>query len=89
MAVVARVVCALLAAVALLLTPVLAQATEPTFTVEVGGAVHVFTRSQLLADPALTEIQVARDNAYLAPIRYQALPLEHLLAGFDLPRDQV
>ena len=84
-----RVACTLLAAVALLLTPIPAQAAEPAFTVEVGGAVHVFTRSQLLADPALTEIQVAHDNAYLAPMRYRALPLDHLLAGFDLPRDQI
>ena len=84
-----RVAHALLVAVVLLLAPVLAPGAEPTFTVEVGGAVRVFTRSQLLADPALTEIQVARDNAYLGPMRYRAVPLDHLLAGFDLPRDQV
>jgi len=87
--VVERVAHAFLVAVVLLLTPAWAGAAEPTFTVEVGGAVHVFTRSQLLADPALTEIQVARDNAYLTPMRYRAVPLDHLLAGFDLPRDQV
>ncbi len=80
---------ALLALALLILVPVLASAADPVFTVEIGGTVRSYTRSQLLADPALTEIEVAHDNAYLTPMRYQAVPLDHLLAGFDLPRDQV
>jgi mono/diheme cytochrome c family protein len=43
----------------------------------------------LLADPDLITIDVPLDNAYGGPMRYRALPLEHLLAGLDLPRDQV
>ena len=57
--------------------------------IEIGSTSRSFTRAQLLADPDLTTIDVAHDNAYGGPMRYRALPLEHLLAGLDLPRDQV
>jgi mono/diheme cytochrome c family protein len=58
-------------------------------TVEVGGRVRHFSRAELLSDPALTVIEVRRDNAYGSAMRYRALPLAHLLSGFDLPRDQI
>jgi len=66
-----------------------AQAAEPVLKVEIGSASRSFTRAQLLADPDLITIDVPLDNAYGGPMRYRALPLEHLLAGLDLPRDQV
>ena len=62
---------------------------EPVLTVEVGTTVHTFTRSQLLADPASSEIALPRDSVYGTPMRYRAVPLVHLLQGLDLPRDQV
>jgi len=66
-----------------------ARAAEPVLKVEIGNASRSFTRAQLLADPDLTTIDVPHDNAYGGPMRYRALPLEHLLAGLDLPHDQV
>ena len=66
-----------------------AGAAEPILTVEVGSTVHTYTRAQLLADPALSEIQLPRDSVYGTPMHYRAVSLAHLLQGFDLPRDQV
>ena len=79
----------LLVSFVLLLTTLATQAAEPMLKIEIGGASRSFTRAQLLADAALTTIDVPHDNAYGGPMRYRALPLEHLLAGLDLPRDQV
>ena len=88
MAVVARFP-SILVSLALLMSALAAQAAEPVLKVEIGSASRSFTRTQLLTDPDLTTIDVPHDNAYGGPMRYRALPLEHLLAGLDLPRDQI
>jgi mono/diheme cytochrome c family protein len=70
-------------------TTVLAWASEPTLTIDVGGSTRSFTREQLLKHPDAVEIDVARDNAYGRAMHYRAMPLDRLLAGLDLPQDQV
>jgi mono/diheme cytochrome c family protein len=67
----------------------LALAAEPMLTLDVGGTAHSFTSAQLLANPATTEIDVPRDASYRQAMRYRAIPLDRLLAGADLPRDQI
>ena len=66
-----------------------ATAAEPELTVEIGGSVHRFARTELLASPALAEIDVASDVTYRRAMRYRAIPMEKLLSGTDLPRDQI
>jgi hypothetical protein len=41
----------------------LASASEPVLTVDVGGTTRKFTREQLLRNPSIAEIDVARDSA--------------------------
>ncbi|MFI5012456.1 MAG: c-type cytochrome [Hyphomicrobiales bacterium] len=57
--------------------------------IDVGGTTRRFTREQLLSNPSIAEIDVARDPSYRRAMHYRAAPLERLLAGIDLPRDQV
>ena len=66
-----------------------ALAGEPVLTIDIGGATQSITREHLLKNPAATEIDVPRDNAYHRAMHYRALPLDRLLAGLDLPRDQI
>lgn len=80
---------ALLAIGALLLAKPAASAAEPVLTIELGRTQGHISRAELLGDPALTTIEIPRDVAYGKPMRYRALPLAHLLSGFDLPRDQI
>jgi mono/diheme cytochrome c family protein len=70
-------------------TVTLASASEPVLTIDVGGTTRRFTREQLLRNPSIAEIDVARDSAYRRAMHYRALSLERLLAGIDLPRDQI
>src|ERR1700694_2322687 len=66
-----------------------ASASEPVLTIDVGGTTRRFTREQLLGNASIAEIDVARDSSYRRAMHYRALPLEHLLAGIDVPRDQM
>jgi len=72
-----------------LLLPGLAQAGEPMITVTVGNDTRSFTRSELLARPDATTIEVARDVTYRVPMAYRAVPVASLLAGMTLPPDTV
>jgi mono/diheme cytochrome c family protein len=67
----------------------LALADEPTLILDIGGTQKNLTRAQLLGDPAVVAIDVPDDNAYGRTMHYRAVPLDRLLAGFALPRDQV
>ncbi len=73
----------------LLLLSGLAQASEPSLTVTVGGESGEFTREALLARPDATTIEVAKDITYRAPMTYRAVPVAALLAGMTLPADSV
>lgn len=66
-----------------------AFASEPVLTIDIAGKVRSLTRGQLLGDAATASIDVLRDNAYGRTMHYRALPLDCLLAGLDLPRDQI
>ncbi len=85
--VIARLLAAVLALI--LLFPALAAADEPVLTIDIAGQQRQLTRAQLLADPALETIAVASDIAYGRAMTYRAVPLDRLLAGIDLPHDQV
>jgi mono/diheme cytochrome c family protein len=74
---------------AFLLLPGLARAGEPTVTVSVGKDTRSFTRSELLARPDATTIQVLRDIAYRGPMTYRAVPVATLFAGMTIPHDSV
>jgi mono/diheme cytochrome c family protein len=64
-------------------------AAEPALTVDIGGSARKFTRDELLGNPAIAEINVVRDATYGRAMHYRALPLERLLPGIDMPRDQI
>ena len=66
-----------------------APASEPVLSIEIGATKHSFTRKQLLESPFVTEIDVTRDATYKRPMRYHAIAIGRLLAGMDLPKDQV
>jgi mono/diheme cytochrome c family protein len=66
----------------------LASASEPVLTIEMGGTTHRVTREELLRNPAIADIDVARDASYRRAMHYRAIPLERLLAGFEPRRDQ-
>jgi mono/diheme cytochrome c family protein len=74
---------------ALLLTPGLARAADPTLEIAVGGETRSFTRDQLLARPDATIIEVARDVAYGGPMTYRAVPVAALLSSLNFPPDSV
>ena len=69
--------------------PALAAADEPVLTIDIAGTQRQLTRTQLLGDPAIATIKVANDIAYGRTMTYRAVPLDRLLAGIDLPHDQV
>ena len=66
-----------------------ARASEPVLAIDIGGVTRSFTREQLLKNPETMEIDVVRDNAYGRRVHYRAIALDRLLAGLDLPRDQI
>jgi mono/diheme cytochrome c family protein len=70
-------------------TVALAWAGEPVLTIDIGGIMQSFTRAQLLKNPDAAEIDITRDNAYRRAMRYRAVPLDRLLAGLELPRNQI
>jgi mono/diheme cytochrome c family protein len=67
----------------------LAAAAEPVLTIDIGGVIRKLTREELLKNPALAEIDVPRDVTYKRAIHYRVVPLDSLLAGLDVPRDQI
>jgi mono/diheme cytochrome c family protein len=67
----------------------IALADEPMLSLDIGGMQRSLSRVQLLGDPAAVEIDVPNDNAYRRTMHYRAVPLDRLLAGLDLPHDQV
>jgi mono/diheme cytochrome c family protein len=80
---------ALLGAILAASVVTLASAGEPSLTIDIGGTTRKFTREQLLTDPSIAEIDVPRDASYRRAMHYRALPLARLLAGIDVPRDQI
>jgi mono/diheme cytochrome c family protein len=76
-----------LALLCFLLLPGLARADEPTITVTVANDTRSFTRSELLARPDATTIEVVHDVTYRVPMTYRAVPVASLLAGMPLPPD--
>ncbi|MGE0150979.1 MAG: cytochrome c [Reyranellaceae bacterium] len=69
----------------LVLTMVSAQAAEPTLTLRIGERRIEITRQSLLAHPAAREVEITADPAYRRAMRYRAVPLTALLAGFAIP----
>jgi mono/diheme cytochrome c family protein len=66
-----------------------AFAAEPELSIEIGGSARHLTRAELLKSPSLAEIDIAADVTYARPMHYRAIPMDSLLAGADLPRDQI
>jgi mono/diheme cytochrome c family protein len=66
-----------------------ALAAEPTLTIEIGGSVRHLSRDDLLKSPLVTEIDVPLDVTYQRAMHYRAIPMDKLLAGIDLPSDQI
>lgn len=62
-----------------------AQAAEPTLTLRIGERTVTLARAALLKHPAVADIDIPADVAYRGPMRYRAVPLAALFAGFDLP----
>ena len=73
----------------LLLLSGLAQASEPSLTVTVGGETREFTREALLARRDATTIEVANDVTYRVKMSYRAVPVAALLAGMTIAADSV
>ena len=67
----------------------IAQASEPSLIVTVGGETREFTRAALLARGDATTIEVANDITYRTKMSYRAVPVAALLAGMTLPADSV
>jgi mono/diheme cytochrome c family protein len=70
----------LLAAMAMLFTLGLGSAqADAQLEIRDGKEVRHYSLSQLLANPALRQIEVAEDATYHKPMRYQAVPLSAVL----------
>ena len=68
--------------------PALAQADGLSVSDETGS--KVYSRRDLLADPALREITITPDPIYRRVMTYKAIPAAHLLAGLRVgPDDHV
>ena len=55
----------------------------------IGGETRQFSRDALLARPDVASVEIANDVAYGKAMRFRAVPLAALLAGFSLPADSV
>jgi len=62
-----------------------AQATEPTLGLQIGERSVSIARQALLSHPAIREVDIATDPSYRRTMRYRAVPLAALFAGFALP----
>ena len=56
-------------------------AAEPSMEIGLGGAMHRFTASELLARPDATEVDIPDDHDYRRATHYRVVPLLPLLAG--------
>lgn len=63
----------------LLLAVSLAQAAEPTLSLQFGASQKVLSRTELLHLPALRSIDIPVDVAYQRNMKFQAIPLTDLL----------
>jgi mono/diheme cytochrome c family protein len=77
---------AVLIAALLALLPglVQAQTAEPTLTLQIGERRVAIARPALLGHPAARDVEIAADAAYRRPMRYRAVPLAALFAGFTI-----
>jgi mono/diheme cytochrome c family protein len=57
--------------------------------IAIGGVTRHFSRDALLARPDVTSVEIADDVAYHKAMRFRAIPLAALLAGFAAPADSV
>lgn len=62
-----------------------AQPTERRLVLQIGDRSVSITREALLNHPAVREIEIAADSSYRRSMRYRAVPLSALFAGFSLP----
>jgi mono/diheme cytochrome c family protein len=58
-----------------------AQVQTPILQIQIGAEIRQFSIAELLANPAMRPIEIARDASYPEPMRYQAVPLLDLLRG--------
>ena len=66
-------------------SPAQAQASEPTLSLRIGERSVSIARQALLSHPAIREVEIATDPSYRRAMRYRAVPLAALFAGFALP----
>lgn len=64
-------------------------AAATSLTVTLNGSTHIYTREELLSNPATADITVAKDPAYKTEMHYKALPLATLLQQGSIPPGQV
>jgi mono/diheme cytochrome c family protein len=57
------------------------QVEPPLLQIQIGADKRQFSTAELLTNPALRTIEIARDASYPRPMRYQAVPLLDLLQG--------
>jgi mono/diheme cytochrome c family protein len=62
-----------------------AQTVEPALTLQIGERRVAITRPALLGHPAARDVEIAADAAYRRSMRYRAVPLAALFAGFTIP----
>ena len=66
-----------------------ASAADAALEIAIGGVTRHFSRDALLARPDATTVEIADDVAYGKAMRFRAIPLAALLAGFSAPADSV
>jgi mono/diheme cytochrome c family protein len=64
-------------------------AADTLLSIAIGGETRQFSRDALLARPDVTDVDIPADIAYGRPMRFRAIPLATLLAGFRAPPDSV
>jgi mono/diheme cytochrome c family protein len=62
-----------------------AQAIEPSLILQIEARRVSIARSSLLLHPAARDVEISADPSYKRPMRYRAVPLTALLAGFPIP----
>src|SRR6516162_3353452 len=63
------------------------HAETPILQIQIGADKRQFSTAELLSNPAMRSIEIARDASYPRPMRYQAVPLLDLLHG--LPTGEI
>ena len=62
---------------------------DAVLEIAIGGETRHFSRDALLARPEVASVEIADDVAYGKAMRFRAIPLAALLAGFSAPADSV